>query len=205
MRKQTQSIMTLMPHIGLLTDFSILNSILWSQNLTGLIVCLRVRLTHSLFLLGWWQFGIKDLNRFIVVVLYFVIISTMFMQGHFYSFLVKRTLWFGKKLAIVRKNISVPCFLFQALSRIFQTKYGHLMKQAWLYASKHQKTSSCPAWFFCTAANDRTEDLIHFHQGFSHQMKQIYSSVHLAKILCLKWGKFHHVARIDLGKFVWAW
>lgn len=60
--------------------------------MTGLIVYLRVRLTHSLFLLGWWQFGIKDLNRFIVVVLYFVIISTMFMQGHFYSFLVMRTL-----------------------------------------------------------------------------------------------------------------
>lgn len=104
MRKQTQSILTLMPHTGLLTDFSILNSILWSQNLTGLIVYLRVRLTHSLFLLGWWQFGIKDLNRFIVVVLYFVIISTMFMQGHFYSFLVMRTLWFGKKFAIVRKK-----------------------------------------------------------------------------------------------------
>lgn len=92
MRKQNQSIMTLMPHIGLLTDFSILNSILWSQNLTGLIVYLRVRLTHSLFLLGWRQFGIKDLNRFIVVVLYFIIISAMFMHGHFYSFLVKRTL-----------------------------------------------------------------------------------------------------------------
>lgn len=84
--------MTLMPHIGLLTDFSILNSILWSQNLTGLIVYLRVRLAHSLFLLGWRQFGIKDLNRFIVVVLYFIIISAMFMHGHFYSFLVKRTL-----------------------------------------------------------------------------------------------------------------
>lgn len=52
MRKQTQSVMTLIPHIALLTDFSILNSILWSQNLTDLIVCLRVSLTHSLFLLG---------------------------------------------------------------------------------------------------------------------------------------------------------
>lgn len=92
MRKQNQSIMTLIPHTSLLTDFSILNSILWSQNLTGLIVYLRVRLTHSLFLLGWWQFGIKDLNGFTVMFLYFVIISAMFMQGHFYSFLVKRTL-----------------------------------------------------------------------------------------------------------------
>lgn len=70
--------MTLMSHIGLLTDFSILNSILWSQNLTGLIVYLRVRLTHSLFLLGWWQFGIKNLNRFIVAVLYCAIIHNVY-------------------------------------------------------------------------------------------------------------------------------
>lgn len=92
MRKQNQSIMTLIPQIGLLTDFSILNSILLSQNLTGLIVYSRVSLTHSLFLLGGWQFGIKDLNGLTVMFLYFVIISAMFMQDHFYSFLVKRTL-----------------------------------------------------------------------------------------------------------------
>lgn len=55
--------------------------------------------------------------------------------------------------------------------------------------------------FFSTAANHRTQDLVNFQQGFSHQMKQIYSSVHLAKILCLNWGKFHHGARIDLRKF----
>lgn len=54
---------------------------------------------------------------------------------------------------------------------------------------------------FSTAANHRTQDLVHFQYGFSHQMKQIYSSVHLAKILCLNWGKFHHGARIDLKKF----
>lgn len=83
MRKQSQSIMTIIPHTGLLTDFSILNSILWSQNLTDLIVYLRVSLTHSLFLLGWWQFEIKDLNGFTVMFLYFVIISAVFMQGHF--------------------------------------------------------------------------------------------------------------------------
>lgn len=91
-RKQTQSTMTLIPHTGLLADFLILNSILWSRNLTGLIVYLRVSLTHSLFLLGQWQFGIKDLNGFTVMFLHFVIISAVFMQGHFYSFLVKRSL-----------------------------------------------------------------------------------------------------------------
>lgn len=54
--------------------------------------CILKSQTNSLFLLGWWQFGIKDLNGFTVMFLYFVIISAMFMQGHFYSFLVKRTL-----------------------------------------------------------------------------------------------------------------
>lgn len=67
MRNQNQSIILLILHTGLLINFSILNSILWSQNLTGLIVYLRVSLAHSLFLLGWWQFGINDLNGFTVL------------------------------------------------------------------------------------------------------------------------------------------
>lgn len=58
MRKQNQSIMTLIPHTSLLTDFSILNSILWSQNLTGLIVYLRVRLTVCSF----WDGGSLELK-----------------------------------------------------------------------------------------------------------------------------------------------
>lgn len=148
MRKQIQSIMTLMPHIGLLTDFSILNSILWSQNLTGLIVCLRVRLTHSLFLLEWWQFGIKDLNRFIVVILYFVIISTMFMQGHFYSFLVKRTLWFGKKFAIVRKKYFCALFLVSGTVQDLSNQIVSLNETSMTLCLQAPKTLQLPSLFF---------------------------------------------------------
>lgn len=77
------------------------------------------------------------------------------------------------------------------------------MKQTRLYASEHQKNlPAAQPVVFSQLLMTRLKILF---TSNSHQMKQIYSSVHSAKILCLNWGKFHHIARIDLGKFDLEW